>query len=147
MKDGGYPMRLKSFVIGVVAVFLPVAAYAQANDLQSLQSDDGQWVMQGKNYSATRFSGLAKITPDNVKNLKVAWSMSTGTNQGHEGAPLVVGSTMYVISSYPNILYAIDLVKDGVIKWKYAPKQDAKAVPVACCDLVHRGMNYSHGKI
>ena len=54
---------------------------------------------------------------------------------------------MYVISSYPNIVYAIDLAKDGVIKWKYAPKQDPKAVPVACCDLVHRGMNYSHGKI
>ena len=140
-------MRSSSFVIGVLAVFLPVAVHAQADDPMSLQGDDGQWVMPAKNYAGTRFSTLNKITPDNVKNLKVAWSMSTGTNQGHEGSPLVVGSTMYIHSSYPNHIYAIDLAKDGAIKWKYTPKQDARAVPVACCDLVHRGVNYSNGKI
>ena len=140
-------MRPSSFVIGIIAALLPVAAFAQADDPMSLQGDDGQWVLPGKNYSATRFSGLNKITPDNVKNLKVAWSMSTGTNQGHEGAPLVVGSTMYVHSSFPNHIYAIDLAKNASIIWKYTPKQDTKAVPVACCDLVHRGLNYSHGKI
>src|SRR5215831_2465974 len=131
MKDGRLPMRLTSIVIGIVAGFLPIAAYAQADDPQSLQSDDAQWVLPGKNYSATRFSTLNKITPENVKNLKVAWSMSTGTNQGHEGAPLVVGTTMYVHSSYPNHIYAVDLAKDGAIKWKYTPKQDPRAVPVA----------------
>jgi len=143
-------MRTKSLVIGVIAAVLPVAAYGQGatgDDPASLQGDDAQWVLPAKNYSATRFSTLSKITPDNVKNLKVAWSMSTGTNQGHEGAPLVVGSTMYIVSSYPNIVYAVDLAKDFAIKWKYLPKQDAKAVPVACCDLVHRGLNYTHGKI
>ena len=140
-------MRSSSFVIGIIAALLPVAAYAQADDPMSLQGDDGQWVLPGKNYSATRFSGLNKITTDNVKNLKVAWSMSTGTNQGHEGAPLVVGSTMYVHSSFPNHIYAVDLAKNASIIWKYTPKQDTKAVPVACCDLVHRGLNYSHGKI
>src|SRR6185436_4340838 len=33
------------------------------------------------------------------------------------------------------------------IKWKYLPKQDEAATPVACCDLVHRGANYVDGKI
>ena len=140
-------MKFKNLIIGIVTVFLPVSAYAQADDLMSLQGDDGQWVLPAKNYAAQRFSSLNKITPDNVKNLKVAWSMSTGTNQGHEGAPLVVGSTMYAHSSYPNHVYALDLAKDGAIKWIYTPKQDAKAVPVACCDLVHRGLNYANGKI
>lgn len=143
-------MKLKSSVMAVIAVFLPIAAHAQGapgDDPMSLQGDDSQWVLPAKNYSATRFSTLNKINPDNVKNLKVAWSMSTGTNQGHEGAPLVVGSTMYVHSSYPNHVYAVDLANSGAIKWKYTPKQDAKAVPVACCDLVHRGLNYTNGKI
>ena len=142
-------MRITSSVVAVIAVLIPAAAYAQAptDDPMSLQGDDGQWVLPAKNYSATRFSTLNKITPENVNHLKVAWSMSTGTQQGHEGAPLVVGTTMYVHSSYPNNVFAIDLAKDGAIKWKYTPKQDARAVPVACCDLVHRGLNYSHGKI
>jgi lanthanide-dependent methanol dehydrogenase len=142
-------MWIKSSVVAIIAVFLPVAAHAQgasADDLMSLQADDGQWALPAKNYSATRFSTLNKITPENVKNLKVAWSMSTGTNQGHEGAPLVVGTTMYVHSSYPNHVYAVDLTKEGgTIMWKYTPKQDARAVPVACCDLVHRGLNYAKG--
>ena len=64
-------MRLVSIVIGVVAVFLPVAAYAQAEDLSALSGDDGQWVLPTKNYATTRFSTLNKITPENVKNLKI----------------------------------------------------------------------------
>jgi PQQ-dependent dehydrogenase (methanol/ethanol family) len=131
----------------MIAVLAPLTA-AGDEDLVALQKDDGQWVTAAKNYAATRYSTLAKITPENVGKLKVAWSMSTGTNQGHEGAPLVVGSTMYVHSSFPNHVYALDLTKEGApIKWKYTPKQDERAVPVACCDLVHRGLNYADGKI
>jgi alcohol dehydrogenase (cytochrome c)/methanol dehydrogenase (cytochrome c) subunit 1 len=133
--------------VAALALLVPMAAYGDDDPL-TLSKDDGQWALPAKNYAATRFSTLNKITPENVAKLKVAWSMSTGTNQGHEGAPLVVGSTMYVHSSYPNHVYALDLTKDGApIKWQYTPKQDAKAVPVACCDLVHRGLNYSQGKI
>lgn len=144
----GMRQVLKRSVMAAIIVSSPVAGYgALADDPLSLQNDDAQWVMPGKNYSATRFSKLKKITPRNVKKLKVAWSMSTGTLQGHEGAPLVVGSTMYVHSSYPNHIYALDLKNHGAIKWKYTPKQDARAVPVACCDLVHRGLNYTRGKI
>jgi glucose dehydrogenase len=105
-------MRIKSSVVAIIAVFLPVAAYGQGaagDDPMSLQNDDGQWALPAKNYANTRFSTLNKITPENVKGLKVAWSMSTGTNQGHEGAPLVIGTTMYVHSSYPNNVYAVDL--------------------------------------
>jgi len=131
----------------LVALLLPFVASGN-DELLKLQNDDGQWVLPAKNYSATRYSSLSQITPENVKNLKVAWTFSTGTNQGHEGAPLVVGTTMYVHSSYPNHVYALDLTKPGApIKWKYTPKQDARAVPVACCDLVHRGLNYAEGKI
>ena len=97
--------------------------------------------MQNKNYSATRFSSLNKINTENVKNLKVAWTFSTGVLRGHEGGPLVVGSTMYVHTPFPNIVYALDLAKEGApIKWKYVPKQDAEVVPIACCDTVNRGL-------
>lgn len=140
-------MKRGMSVIAILALLLPIAAYGN-QELLRLQQDDAQWVLPGKNYAGTRYSTLNKITQRNVKNLKVAWSLSTGTNQGHEGAPLVVGNTMYAHSSYPNHVYALDLTKEGApIKWSYSPKQDARAVPVACCDLVHRGLNYAEGKI
>jgi alcohol dehydrogenase (cytochrome c) len=91
---------------------------------------------------------LAEINTDNVKSLQVAFTFSTGVNRGQESAPLVVGSTMYVLSPYPNILYALDLSKDGApMKWQYNPQPAAAAQGVACCDLVNRGPTYSNGRV
>ena len=104
--------------------------------------------MPAKNYASTRFSGLSEINTENVKNLKVAWTFSTGVNRGQEAAPIVVGNTMYVVTPYPNILYALDLTKPGApLKWKYEPQPVASAQGVACCDLVNRGAVFSNGKI
>jgi len=111
------------------------------------ETEDGQWLMPAKNYASTRYSGLDEINAENVKNLKVAWTFSTGVNRGQEAAPIVVGSTMYVVTPYPNILYALDLTKPGVTKWKYEPKPASAAQGVACCDVVNRGAAYSGGKI
>src|SRR4051812_17356730 len=37
-------------------------------------ADDGQWTMPAKNYASTRFSDIAEINTDNVKNLQVAFT-------------------------------------------------------------------------
>jgi len=109
---------------------------------------DKEWTMQNKNYASTRYSTLNAINTDNIKNLKVAWTFSTGVLRGHEGGPLVVGSTMYVHTPFPNIVYALDLTKEGApVKWKYVPKQDSKVIPIACCDTVNRGLAYADGRI
>jgi PQQ-dependent dehydrogenase (methanol/ethanol family) len=111
-------------------------------------ADDGQWTMPAKDYASTRFSSLDEINTTNAASLKVAWTFSTGNTRGHEAAPLVVGSTMYVVTPYPNILYALDLAKPGApAKWAYQPKPNASAQGVACCDLVNRGAVFSDGKI
>ena len=107
--------------------------------------DDGQWLMASKDYANNRFSGLEEINAGNVRNLKLAWSFSTGVLRGHEGAPLVVGDTMYFVTPYPNILYALDLKNQGAKKWEYKPKPPAAAQGVACCDVVNRGAVYWEG--
>ena len=66
-----------------------------------VQDADKQWTMPNKNTSATRYSALSEINTENVKNLKVAWTFSTGVLRGHEGEPLVVGNTMYVHTPFP----------------------------------------------
>ena len=81
----------------------------------------GEWQMPARDYASSRYSELAQITPANAKNLHVAWTFSTGVLRGHEGQPLVVGNTMYIITPYPNVAYAIDLTQPGFpLKWKYA---------------------------
>lgn len=66
-------------------------------------NSDGQWLMPAKNHAGTRFSELNQITADNVKQLQVAWTFSTGLTAGHEAAPLVVNNTMYLVTPYPNL--------------------------------------------
>src|SRR5215218_3279514 len=72
-------------------------------------ADDGNWTMPGKDYASTRFSALNQINPGNVGKLQVALTFSTGVNEGFEAPPLVVDNTMYVVTPWPNILYALDL--------------------------------------
>jgi len=121
---------------------------AQPAAASPVQEADKQWTMQNKNASATRYSSVSEINTENVKNLKVAWSFSTGVLRGHEGEPLVVGNTMFVHTPFPNIVYALDLSKEGApVKWKYTPRQDAAVIPIACCDTVNRGVAYADGKV
>src|SRR5918912_3330651 len=54
---------------------------------------------------------------------------------------------MYVVTPYPNILYALDLKNPGSVKWKYEPDPAAAAQGVACCDLVNRGAAFYDGTI
>jgi lanthanide-dependent methanol dehydrogenase len=114
----------------------------------SIPNEDGQWTMPAKDYASTRFSGLDQINTNNVANLKLAWTFSTGVLRGHEAAPIVVNNTMYVVTPYPNIVYALDLTQPGApVKWKYMPNPEASAQGVACCDFVNRGVCYAGGRI
>src|SRR3954453_3134076 len=111
-------------------------------------ADDGNWTMPAKDYAATRFSGLTQITPANVAKLRVDFTFSTGTTEGFEAPPLVVGPTMYVVTPWPNNIFALDLTQPGApAKWVYRPNPAAAAKGVACCGPVNRGASYWNGRI
>jgi PQQ-dependent dehydrogenase (methanol/ethanol family) len=119
-----------------------------ANDqLLQLEKDPNQWVSPTGNYANHRYSELDQINKDNVGNLQVAWTMSTGVLRGHEGNPLVVDGIMYVHTPFPNKVMALDLANDGAIIWQYEPKQNPDVIPVMCCDTVNRGPAYADGTI
>ncbi len=147
----------RRFLGGVLAAIIAAAALssfflwqnraaAQTVALGEMSQNSSEWVIPQQNYSATRHSALNEINTDNVKNLKVAWSMSTGATRGHEGQPLVIGNILYFQSAYPNHVYAVDLNNYRIL-WEFTPKQDPFAVSVACCDLVNRGVAYGDGMI
>jgi PQQ-dependent dehydrogenase (methanol/ethanol family) len=134
--------------LATTAVSLSLAGGVAANDeVQKLISDSKNWAIPTGDYANTRFSKLNQINKDNVKNLQVKWTFSTGVLRGHEGGPLVIGDVMYVHAPFPNTVYALDLNNDGKILWKYEPKQDPNVIPIMCCDTVNRGVAYGDGKI
>ncbi len=149
------PIR-KPFPPGIVtaalALALPCAAAAAppypAPPASAAPPDDGQWAMPAKNYAATRFSELNEIDANSVKNLQVAFTFSTGVTRGQEAAPIIVDNTLYIVSAYPNNLFALDLTKPGApLKWIFKPQPAAASQGVACCDVVNRGAVYWKGKV
>ena len=84
----------------------------------------------------------------NVAKLQVAATFSTGTTEGFEAPPLVVGNIMYIVTPWPNNVFAYDLSQPGApAKWVYKPNPSAAAKGVACCGPVNRGAFYSGGRL
>lgn len=139
---------MRKILLGAAAALLASTGMSMANDsvLSGTKNPNG-WVIQTGDYANTRHSTLSQINRENVGDLQVAWSFSTGVLRGHEGSPLVVGDTMYVHTPFPNIVYALDLNNHGAIKWKYEPKQDPDVIPVMCCDTVNRGLAFANGMV
>jgi len=135
--------KLLLMSLGLVAA----SGSASANqDLAQQIANPANWAMQAGNFANHRYSTLSQINAGNVKKLQVAWMFSTGVLRGHEGSPLVIGDTMYLVTPFPNNVFALDLGTQK-IKWKYAPKQNPAVIPQMCCDTVNRGLAYAEGKI
>src|SRR5438309_5112243 len=123
-----HPLKLALPVFSLLLLAFPQWFSVPAVGQIQNQADDGQWIMAAKNYASTRYSTLTEINTGNVKSLKLAWTFSTGLTRGHEAAPLVVNNTMYIVTPWPNILYALDLTKPGgPVKWSYSPQPQAAA--------------------
>jgi PQQ-dependent dehydrogenase (methanol/ethanol family) len=129
------------------ARWLPLLAFGSMATAAA-PATNGDWPLPARDYASTRYAPLADITPSNVSSLKLAFTFSTGVLHGHEAAPIVVGATMYVVTPYPNVVYALDLSRPGApLRWKFEPKPEAYAQGVACCDVVNRGVAYADGRI
>ena len=133
-------------ILSLLCLFnLPEAAVAQ----DAFESDPSQWVMPNANYAGWNYNSLDEINVDNVETLEMAWTMQLGIQDSHEASPLVIGDTMYIVTPKPNYVYALDLTRQGVIKWEFRPEfPDLEtAVRSACCGAQTRGLTYADGRI
>jgi quinoprotein glucose dehydrogenase len=135
-----------SSVVGLL-LFLPFLTAALADhDGGPGALAPGNWPMPGRDPGGTRYSTLTQITPANVNQLKVAWvyhmkpAAATGAASSigfhpSEDQPLVIGSTMYVVTPYSRVV-ALDSAT-GREQWLFQiPDGDQASV---------RGANYWPG--
>jgi len=110
-------LRALGFAAALIAASLG-AGIAFAQDA----NEAGNWTMPARDYQNTRFSPLDQINASNVRTLTLAWTFSTGVLRGHEAAPIVADNTLYIVTPYPNLVYALDLAQPGApVKWKFSP--------------------------
>lgn len=105
-----------------VAIAAP-AAVAMADP--SPMTTGADWPAYGGTYSARRYSPLEQITPQNVAQLRRAWTFHTGdlpnertkNTYGAETTPLKIGDTLYLCTP-KNIMIALD-VESGKPVWHF----------------------------
>jgi alcohol dehydrogenase (cytochrome c) len=125
------------------------AAYAQARTDASpaAKGAGNEWTVPAGTLQGTRFSTLTAINDGNVSTLVEEFNVPSGVTASHEGQPLVVGSTMYMVTPWPDLLIAIDLKNAGQKLWTFSPGTSEFAHGKACCDVVNRGASYANGMI
>ncbi|HEY6116027.1 MAG TPA: PQQ-dependent dehydrogenase, methanol/ethanol family, partial [Candidatus Dormibacteraeota bacterium] len=141
----------------ILSSFLAATAFtpAHAGEMtfeRALNADKEpqNWLLHHGNYAGHRFSALNTINTDNVKNLKLVFSVALGGFESGgrykfgnlEGTPIVEDGVIYVTDGWGSI-YAIDVSSGhrGVFKWKMDPGTDrAWAGDVACCGVNNRGV-------
>src|SRR4249920_582750 len=107
-------MKMTSALTGLICALLAGTSLAQAAEVtpQRLANPEPQnWLMNHRTYDAQRFSPLARIDKDNVKNLKLVYSVAIGGNSANENleaTPLVDDGFMFVVDIW-GIVYKIDV--------------------------------------
>jgi alcohol dehydrogenase (cytochrome c) len=104
------------------------AAEVTPDRLVNADKEPHNWLMNHRTYDAQRFSPLARITKDNVKNLKLAYSVALGgqsINENLQATPLVEDGFMYVVDVW-GVVYKLDVRSGdaGRIVWRMDPKQE-----------------------
>src|SRR5437016_8916119 len=106
-------MKVTSVLTAVASALLAGTSLASAADVtpQRLVNPEPQnWLMNHRTYDGQRFSPLARITKDNIKNLKLAYAVPLGGSAGNEwleATSLVEDGFLYLTDAW-GVLYKID---------------------------------------
>ena len=104
------------------------AAEVTSDRLVNADREPRNWLMNHRTYNGQRFSPLARINTDNVKNLHLAFAVPLGGTAGNEftvATPLAEDGFLYTTDSW-GVLYKIDVTAGDVgrIVWRMDPKQE-----------------------
>jgi quinoprotein glucose dehydrogenase len=137
---------------GKIALLALLLALAGCDDHKPTDLAGGPvdgWPVWGHTATGQRFSANTQITPDNVKDLKVAWTYHTGDMSGvgptgrgevkqlaFEATPILANNTLYLCSPR-NRIAALDPTT-GHQKWMTDLHPDTNGATVITC----RGVSY-----
>ena len=93
------------------------ASSPTTEDFVNAGQDAANWILPAKSYSGNRYSTLGGVTPDNVGQLKHAWTFQVSDDGPMEVAPIIWHGTMYVTSAHDHV-YALDAAT-GKQKWEF----------------------------
>ncbi len=103
-----------------IAIASSVGGWAQISAAQGTQnSGQRDWPVYGGTPENNRYSPLAQINRENVKQLQVAWAFDTGESGGLQTSPIIVGDVLYAYSPSQKVI-ALNAAT-GKLLWKFDP--------------------------
>src|SRR5260370_19442035 len=98
-----------AFLASSILAWPAMAAEVTPERLLNPDREPQNWLMNHRTYDAQRFSQLARINKDNVKNLKLAYSVAIGgtPNDNLQATPLAEDGYLYVVDLWGGV-YKID---------------------------------------
>ena len=112
---------------GAVMLAVAPAIAADVTPERLANPEPQNWLMNHRTYDAQRYSPLERINKDNVKNLKLAYSVALGgtsVNENLQATPLAEDGYLYIVDLW-GIVYKIDARSGDVgrIVWRMDPNQ------------------------
>jgi membrane-bound PQQ-dependent dehydrogenase (glucose/quinate/shikimate family) len=124
-----------------------------AASISPTAANEGEWHHFGRTLSATRFSPLQQITPQNASKLTKVWeykepdpplnskiataiALDAPPGRKDEATPLMIGDKVFVCTP-TNIVFALD-AEDGHLVWRHDPQVNSEHAYWQTC----RGLAY-----
>ena len=137
--------QIRTVSIALFICFAATNASAQVSYERILNSADEpeNWLTYNGGYKSQRYSQLDQITPENVTDLKLQWTLQNQVFGAWQSNPIVVDGIMYV-TERPNTVMAVDAIT-GRVFWKYrhVPAENA----LICCGANNRGVAVLDDKV
>ena len=127
------PIAISSFAFLMAGA---LSAQVSFDRILNASKEPQNWLTYSGNMLSQRYSPLAQVTPQNVKNLELKWVFQARSLEKFEATPLVVDGVMYTVQA-PNDIVALDPVS-GRVFWTYSYSPSPLSRP--CCGRVNRGV-------
>src|SRR5215472_4281734 len=114
--------------VAAMAAWPTLAAEVTPDRLVNADKEPQNWLMNHRTYDAQRYSPLARINKDNVKNLKLAYALAIGgaaANENLQSTPLAEDGFLYVVDQW-GVVYKVDVRSGDIarIVWRMDPGQE-----------------------
>ena len=104
--------------------------------IQNSNREPQNWLTYSGNNMGQRYSPLTQITPQNVKNLELAWLWQARSVEKFEATSIALDGILYTVQA-PNDIVALDATTGRPV-WTYLYRNPPEARN--CCGQVNRGL-------
>ena len=136
-----------SLVAGCTSKDQPIKSLGNVTESRVLAeaADGSNWLVNGRDFTAKRFSPLQQITDKNVADLGLAWSLDIDSPMGLAVEPIVVDGVIYIAGSLDRV-YAVDAAS-GKLLWRVDPQVSLVAMRNSWAARTNRGVAVWEGKV